>query len=156
MQTFLPYPDFERSAQVLDYRRLGKQRVEGLQILGAIHNISVRYPNIKTNGTVGWKNHPATNMWRGYEKALVHYVKTCCLEWIGRGYKDTRLEALNYFFPNLLIGSYGLPDWFGLEKFHSSHRAALLAKNFQYYKQFGWTENPEINYMWSSKSTTHD
>ena len=26
MQTFLPYPDFFRSAEVLDVRRLGKQR----------------------------------------------------------------------------------------------------------------------------------
>lgn len=28
MQTFLPYPDFKKSAQCLDYRRLGKQRVD--------------------------------------------------------------------------------------------------------------------------------
>ena len=33
MQTFLPYPDFARSAAVLDRQRLGKQRVEVLQIL---------------------------------------------------------------------------------------------------------------------------
>ena len=33
MQTFLPFPDFKMSAQVLDYKRLGKQRVEALQIL---------------------------------------------------------------------------------------------------------------------------
>jgi hypothetical protein len=37
VQTFLPYPDFERTAEVLDDRRLGKQRVEVLQILNAIH-----------------------------------------------------------------------------------------------------------------------
>ena len=36
MQTFLPYPDFARSAQALDMRRLGKQRVEVLQILGTL------------------------------------------------------------------------------------------------------------------------
>ena len=36
MQTFLPYPDFKKSASCLDYKRLGKQRVEGLQILNAI------------------------------------------------------------------------------------------------------------------------
>jgi len=28
MQTFLPYPDFARSAAVLDRQRLGKQRLE--------------------------------------------------------------------------------------------------------------------------------
>ena len=37
VQTFLPYPDFERTAEVLDDRRLGKQRVEVLQILNAMH-----------------------------------------------------------------------------------------------------------------------
>jgi len=36
MQTFLPFPDFKKSASCLDYKRLGKQRVEGLQILNAI------------------------------------------------------------------------------------------------------------------------
>ena len=38
MQTFLPYESFEESAKVLDYRRLGKQRVEGMQIINAIEN----------------------------------------------------------------------------------------------------------------------
>jgi len=33
MQTFLPYPDFERSARVLDVKRLGEQRVECIQVL---------------------------------------------------------------------------------------------------------------------------
>ena len=33
MQTFLPFPDFQQSAAVLDRVRLGKQRVEALQIL---------------------------------------------------------------------------------------------------------------------------
>ena len=47
MQTFLPYDTFEESATVLDYRRLGKQRVEGMQIINAIEN-----PNKQ-----GWQNH---------------------------------------------------------------------------------------------------
>mgnify|MGYP001181886526 FL=1 len=36
MQTFLPYESFRKSAEVLDWRRLGKQRVEGMQIINAI------------------------------------------------------------------------------------------------------------------------
>lgn len=36
MQTFLPYPNFIGSAKVLDSRRLGKQRVENLQIMQAL------------------------------------------------------------------------------------------------------------------------
>ena len=36
MQTFLPHRSFSKSAETLDYRRLGKQRVEAKQILEAI------------------------------------------------------------------------------------------------------------------------
>ena len=36
MQTFLPFADFAASAAVLDDRRLGKQRVETLQVLRAL------------------------------------------------------------------------------------------------------------------------
>ena len=36
MQTFLPFPDFVASARSLDRLRLGKQRVETLQILNAL------------------------------------------------------------------------------------------------------------------------
>jgi hypothetical protein len=48
MQTFLPYSSFEESARILDYRRLGKQRVEAWQILRSLDGI-----------TKGWSNHPA-------------------------------------------------------------------------------------------------
>ena len=36
MQTFLPVADFVESARMLDYKRLGKQRVEGMQLLNAM------------------------------------------------------------------------------------------------------------------------
>ena len=36
MQTFLPYSSFYQSARVLDRQRLGKQRVETLQILKSL------------------------------------------------------------------------------------------------------------------------
>ena len=35
MQTFVPYSDFDRCAEVLDDRRLHKQRVEALQLMRA-------------------------------------------------------------------------------------------------------------------------
>lgn len=54
MQTFLPYADFARSAQVLDRARLGKQRVETKQIMLAL-----------TTEYYGWKYHPVTLMWSG-------------------------------------------------------------------------------------------
>ena len=36
MQTFTPYGDFEASLRVLDQKRLGKQRVEVIQIIRAL------------------------------------------------------------------------------------------------------------------------
>jgi len=59
VQTFLPYADFGESARALDTRRLGKQRVETLQIVRAL-----------TRPGNGWRHHPAVRMWRGYEEAL--------------------------------------------------------------------------------------
>jgi len=75
MQTFLPYPDFAASLRVLDYRRLGKQRVEAFQLLRAISG----------KGS-GWSNHPAAIMWRGYDNALKEYHNLAIDEWVQRGY----------------------------------------------------------------------
>lgn len=131
MQTFLPYSDFHESARVLDYRRLGKQRVEAYQIL-----------NILRGGrtTGGWVNHPATRMWRGYDGLLAKYLNIMIHEWIMRGYKNTMSIAH--------IGIYETPPWLGDERLHSSHRAALLAKHPTHYNQFGWIEIPVIEYFW--------
>ena len=87
MQTFLPYPNFEKSIKTLDYRRLGKQRVEAFQILNILLN--------RTKSSA-WRNHPAVLMWRGYENALKIYLNLCISEWISRGYKNTmKTEKIN-------------------------------------------------------------
>jgi hypothetical protein len=78
VQTFLPYPDFAASAAALDDRRLGKQRVEALQVLRAL-----TYP------AYGWKHHPAVRMWEGYPDGVAAYGLAVCAEWTGRGRPDT-------------------------------------------------------------------
>jgi len=130
MQTFLPYPDFKKSAQVLDYRRLGKQRVEALQILKALQN-----------DNYGWKNHPIVKMWKGFSPALIEYKNIMIQEWISRGYNNN----LNLDFPDEPIV---YPQWLGDEEFHASHRSNLLKKDFEYYSQFNWKEEPGLNYIW--------
>lgn len=131
MQTFLPYPDFAASAKVLDYRRLGKQRVEAYQLLRAI------------NGeTKGWRNHPAAVMWTGYEPALHMYAREMCKEWIGRGYADTMLNRFE------IHEEFEMPPWVGNEALHASHRSNLLRKAPEYYSQFGWTEPDDLEYIW--------
>ena len=130
MQTFLPYDTFEESAKTLDWRRLGKQRVEGMQIIKAIENPKPQ----------GWKNHPIVKMWTPYVPALKQYTNIIITEWISRGYNNN-MEFYD-------IDNVEYPEWLGNEKFHSSHRANLLRKDFDWYSQFKWTENSESPYLW--------
>lgn len=137
MQTFLPYPDFNLSATVLDYRRLGKQRVEAWQILNTLRGAS--------KGK-GWINHPAVKMWRGHEQALVQYGIAMCKEWINRGYKDTMLERFMSLRSD--TSEIVLPKWHGNEEFHRSHRSNLLRKKPDFYRVHWPKENDNLQYVW--------
>jgi hypothetical protein len=129
MQTFLPYPDFKASLQALDYRRLGKQRVEAYQIIRAL-----RYGG-------GYSHHPAVKMWRGHLNALKLYYNYALDEWIRRGYKN-KMEKMP------IHGRIVLPPWFGDDKFHAAHRSNLLRKDQIYYGHCGWQEKPGLPYLW--------
>ena len=144
MQTFLPYAGFAASAAVLDRQRLGKQRVENLQIMKAL-----------VTGK-GWINHPATKMWRGHEPALYLYQFAVCKEWTdNRGYKDTcRAKTFGYLFSLIIENediNYSMPAWLGDKAFHAAHRSNLLRKNPEWYGQFGWTEPDNLEYVWPIK-----
>jgi len=132
MQTFLPYYSYVDSARVLDYRRLGKQRVEALQILNILEG--------KTSKP-GWRNHPAVKMWQGYESSLLIYMNCMIEEWVRRGYMNTMTIRQHPIVESV-------PHWFGDEEFHASHRSNLLRKNPAYYAQFGWSESPDMPYVW--------
>ena len=133
MQTFLPYSDFVETARVLDYRRLGKQRVEARQILHALQLPSY-----------GWQNHPAVVMWCGHDNALTTYYNCMVQEWERRGYNN----KMPYLDTNFCL-TYDLPWWLGWEKFHASHRSNLLSKNPSFYSQYGWVGG--IPYIWPSR-----
>ncbi|MFN2451441.1 MAG: MSMEG_6728 family protein [Candidatus Dormibacteria bacterium] len=123
MQTFLPDADFAESARLLDERRLGKQRSEALQVLRAL--VVPGY---------GWRHHPAAAMWRGYEEALATYGLTVCEEWTRRGHPDScaaQISTALGWTPRsqaVLHGAGELPPWLGDERFHLSHRSALVRK----------------------------
>ena len=136
MNTFLPYSDFQKSAHCLDYKRLGKQRVEAWQIYLAL-----------TQENYGWKNHPIVKMWKGYELALLYYGYIICQEWICRGYKDNMSKR---FFTEIknFKGKLTIPNWLGNERFHASHRSNLLRKNKEYYSKFNWKESDKLPYIW--------
>jgi hypothetical protein len=143
VQTFLPYPDFAATAAALDRQRLGKQRVETLQIMKALRI-----------GTKGWVNHPATKMWRGHEAVLLNYQRAIVHEWtVVRGYKDTCWEKTVTiwhvtFGPNL-PHAHELPDWLGDDDFHLAHQSNLIRKDPEFYRQvFGDDIPDDLPYIW--------
>lgn len=118
MQTFMPYEDISKTVKCLDYRRLGKQRVETYQVLNIL---------LGRTQTKGWVNHPVTKMWRGYENALMMYQNYTIQEWIDRGYKN------NMLFENVDYNNVIMPPWYGDEDIHKSHRLKLAWKNWEWY-----------------------
>ena len=141
MQTFLPFPDFGTSAAILDRQRLGKQRVENLQIMKALLL------------GVGYSNHPAVLMWRRYEWALLKYHEAIVYEWTQqRGYKDTTLEKVHDLYSKNAPWAEArmMPDWLGDEAFHLSHKSNLIRKDpWYYYRWFIDEDIPtDLPYIW--------
>ena len=64
-------------------------------------------------------------------------------EWMRRGYNNN-MEIYD-------VNNMVKPHWLGKEEFHASHRANLLRKDYEYYSQFDWRENPESPYVWHDK-----
>ena len=147
MQTFLPYADFERSARVLDPKRLGKQRVECLQVLRGL-----------TIPTYGWRHHPAVKMWRGSEEALGRYAFTCCEVWVEQGFGDTCAASIGAELAEHGVGSVrtqaclasagALPQWLGDEDFHRSHQSALVRKDPDFYGPRFPGVPADLPYVW--------
>ncbi len=138
MQTFLPHEDFSISASMLDYRRLGKQRVEALQI----YNVLVDNPTLQGKKYKGWRRHPAVLMWDGYVEALLLYKNKMIEEWILRGYNNT-MELVG------LPDSIEMPPWLGDDRVHASHRSNLLRKDLEYYySRYKWEEPIDMEYYW--------
>ena len=146
MQTFLPYADFPASASALDDRRLGKQRVETLQVLRAL-----------TRETYGWKHHPAVLMWAGYEPALAAYGVAICAEWVARGRADTCAATMRDDLAvaglppprsQAALGQALMPPWLGDERLHRSHQASLVRKDPAFYSARFPDADPELPYHW--------
>ena len=147
MQTFVPYgKSFMGNAAVLDRQRLGKQRVEGLQILRTLKGI-----------THGWANHPAVKMWDGYEDALGYYTITICNRWTFYGYKDTCADKVRELLPHLtptaihyepLRGTIELPKWLDDPDLMLSHKSNLVRKKPSHYGLV-WPDVPnDLPYKW--------
>jgi hypothetical protein len=151
VQTFLPYADFERSARALDTRRLGKQRVECIQVLRGL-----------TVTGYGWRHHPAVTMWRGHEEALGRYGLTCCAVWTELGFADTCAATIALDLESAgvarvrsqeeLAAAGRLPSWLGEEDFHRSHQSSLLRKDPDFYRSRFPGVPDDLPYVWPTAS----
>lgn len=104
MQTFLPYYLYLNCAEVLDNKRLNKQRIECFQI----------YTAYQTGGS--WANHPATRMWANKHEKLsatfYRYWHRICDECDHRGFQDSKnLERLSHQLQTETAIDKDLPWW---------------------------------------------
>ncbi len=147
MQTFLPHPDFELSARSLDPKRLGKQRVECIQVIRGL-----------TREGYGWRHHPAVKMWRGYEEALGRYALTCCQVWTELGFADTCATTIQADLAAAglreirseeeLHGAGAVPPWLGDAEFHRTHQSALVRKDPDFYRSRFPDVPDDLPYLW--------
>lgn len=145
MQTFVPEGHrIIEGFELLDYRRLGKQRVETWQILNVLRGVD-NDGNPKVHK--GWVNHPATKMWVGHATALAYYGWLCSAEWAHRGYKDTMADR----FLAVLDASdpdWDWPEWLHDDAVRDSHRSNLIRKDPEYYGPMWPHLDGSLEYVW--------
>lgn len=145
MQTFITDFNMAQNARNLDNKRLGKQRVEAIQILNCLLIEESR-----------WKTHPAVKMWKGHEEYLLRqYLLFIMLEWETRGFKNTkcvirREELYKYFESKKELSNLNnilKPKWL-TENFIESHRSNLLRKDYEFYIQKFPDTKLGLEYIW--------
>ena len=161
MQTFITSKYSSQIAQDLDNKRLHKQALEAWQILMVLCELD---PEGNHRTPKGWANHPAVKMWRGSEYYLYYYACNMVDEWVRRGYKSSLKEKLFKTIVAaekkgivILGGGINEPSWWVdeevMNKVISSHRRALLVKNYEWYHNLEWKEDTEFypegyTYFW--------
>lgn len=162
MQTFLPYPDFLKSAKVLDKKRCWKQVVEAKQIINILEKKQFLLDNENPDfakqalKTISWGNHPAVKMWEGHIDSLQYYFN-CFLDvcLIKHKIKTSYLP----FDPSMdyLLGNDENENiwWMGNKNFHRAMRARLIEKDREFYLPL-FPEDEGFNngkYFWPDMGT---
>ncbi len=152
MNTFLPSPDFEKCALVLDNKRLNKQLVEGVQVCKIIVH------HLETRAGYGWLNHPVWKLWWSDDghcllPELVHYLDTLSEEWHKRPGTRKRHRWTEHAtqFKGVLQRPLGVVTW--PSHVHVSHRRNLMRKDpshyCHYFRLAGLPiEGPMEGYFW--------
>lgn len=141
MQTFLPYKDYEESAETLDNKRLNKQILEGYQILKILSGASP---------SGAWRNHPAVLMWKRSENHLMRYIDHMVSEANYRGIKTENNVANLKTLKENFSHKWGdiKPIWSKSEhvdRVITTHKANLYRKDSELYPQFYTAKSSEFN-----------
>lgn len=136
MNTYIPFPDFHKSAEVLDDRRLNRQRSDISSLLKSL------------TSEPDEDDHPLVKMWRGHERFLIRYGMAICFEWQSRGNADQTLEKIieynNVFGPE----TDDVPEWWGREHLHLSHQSHLLRSQPSHYRDKFPDVRDDIPMIW--------
>lgn len=155
MMTFRPYANHQQSAKVLDYRRLGKQRVEAYQIMSAMMAQA-------TGEQGGWTNHPIVLMWAGRRNPyldhhcgqmhlddLIKYYYSMATEWERRGYNHSMdykvlpFQLMTSKFGDKLAYLADHPLPWG-PKNELQHKHILLRKDPEHYGRFWRVRSQQV------------
>jgi hypothetical protein len=147
VNTFILTNSPKKCVKLLDYKRLGKQRVEAKQIIDTIENDSS-----------GWKNHPVTKMWKDNIIGLKYYLNCCIDEWILRGYNNTmeKYDLSEFILPDGSYDESSILPWFYFNlQIQESFKASLLRKDPSYYTCIIDCDPSYMyhGYIWISKLT---
>lgn len=129
--TYMPHDSFQESLKALTLDDLCQQVLDAERILLAL----------TIDNTTEWEyNHPAVEMWRGYEEALFEYLLDAKEEANSRGiYVDT--SKWNDAFQRYYIFSRPQivwPDWAEDHILNKAHRQRLFLNNPDGYTDFSW------------------
>lgn len=116
MQVFMPYISALQSTRCLDWKRLGKQRIE------------IKYMLEMMYGMWPYRSHPVVEMWEDYPVFLAYVYKFTVIEWVARGYKNTLPHELAF-----VDGCCIEPPW--LKDYTYQYRGLLLHKDYDYYSK---------------------
>tara|TARA_Y100001973_G_C5201486_1_gene338052 strand:- start:2115 stop:2558 length:444 start_codon:yes stop_codon:yes gene_type:complete len=144
MQTFLPEYTIEKSLRHLDDKRLGKQRVEAMQLVNCHERLQAARLT-DPDARVPWCRHPAYIMWSENIPALKWYHNLAIDEWERRGFRNTMTRYRG-------VGPHvRLPEWWydhRMREVVRTHRANLMRKEPLHYIQYGWKCDVTSPYYW--------
>jgi len=133
MQTFITDYDFYKSASNLDTKRLGSQIYEAIHILASLLDVNDKLVNPKRNV----KNHPAAQLWAGYEQWLLEYIMSHIDCWEDKGY-NININAKNYLILLREIRKMNFnqipPSWI-TDELIQTHRSVLIQKEIEKEKE---------------------